>query len=359
MRTDAFNAGGFFSKTYETDAKGNVSKTQDGGYSIAHGVVIENATGGDKADTIIGNEHDNVLDGGKGNDALYGGAGNDTLRGGIGDDVLYAGRGENILQGGAGADEANYAGATLLKIPTATAGNFQGLNITIDGTVTTVAKPSPMMFAQPRTDALTGIEKITGTDNADVFTAENISGNMYIDGGKGINTLDVSNLGSGYTLTLGKGVIPAGQDFAGQAYDGRVSDGKNTLYFTQIDTGSIKAPPVPTPVAPEVSAPLPAQSAPLPAQSAPLPDKSTSLTIPEAARALQADIPIVETTLLAKQAAGTLSAQESAVLDVVHSPAPGALLETLQAGGVEDIDVAGKDMDTPYARVHATLSRGL
>lgn len=46
--------------------------------AIAFGVAIENATGGDSDDTLIGNALDNRLVGGAGNDTLYGGAGLDT-----------------------------------------------------------------------------------------------------------------------------------------------------------------------------------------------------------------------------------------------------------------------------------------
>ena len=46
--------------------------------AIAFGVSIENATGGDGNDALIGNALDNRLVGGAGNDTLYGGAGLDT-----------------------------------------------------------------------------------------------------------------------------------------------------------------------------------------------------------------------------------------------------------------------------------------
>jgi Ca2+-binding RTX toxin-like protein len=49
-----------------------------GGYTIAHGVTVENAIGGTGNDSIIGNSSDNILDGGSGNDTLIGGSGNDT-----------------------------------------------------------------------------------------------------------------------------------------------------------------------------------------------------------------------------------------------------------------------------------------
>jgi len=49
-----------------------------GGYTIANGVVIENATGGSGNDTITGNSANNILDGGEGDDTMAGGDGDDT-----------------------------------------------------------------------------------------------------------------------------------------------------------------------------------------------------------------------------------------------------------------------------------------
>ncbi|MFK7754847.1 MAG: M10 family metallopeptidase [Sedimentitalea sp.] len=49
-----------------------------GGYTIANGVRIENATGGRANDTLIGNQYANKLDGKQGNDVMIGGKGNDT-----------------------------------------------------------------------------------------------------------------------------------------------------------------------------------------------------------------------------------------------------------------------------------------
>lgn len=71
-----------------------------GNLSIAIGAVIENATGGSGADTIIGNAVGNTLIGGGGADQLLGGDGNDTIYwdpndvlasvlGGTGTDTLY------------------------------------------------------------------------------------------------------------------------------------------------------------------------------------------------------------------------------------------------------------------------------
>jgi hypothetical protein len=69
--------------------------------AIAHGAVIENATGGAFNDTITGNAAANVLDGGAGDDFLFGGAGDDVLIGGAGADTLIGGDGYDtgILDG--------------------------------------------------------------------------------------------------------------------------------------------------------------------------------------------------------------------------------------------------------------------
>ena len=78
-----------------------------GGFTIANGVIIENADGSNFNDEIVGNEFNNNLFGDDGDDTLIGGPGNDTLRGGSGDDRLvgYSGGTEyDILTGGEGTD---------------------------------------------------------------------------------------------------------------------------------------------------------------------------------------------------------------------------------------------------------------
>jgi Ca2+-binding RTX toxin-like protein len=65
----------------------------DRNLAIAFGVTIENATGGDKNDRLIGNNTNNHLVGGKGDDSLLGGKGNDSLDGGAGTDRMDGGAG--------------------------------------------------------------------------------------------------------------------------------------------------------------------------------------------------------------------------------------------------------------------------
>lgn len=75
-----------------------------GGYTIANGVVIENATGGSGNDILIGNSANNVLTGNNGNDALLGRGGNDILLGGAGVDNVTGGDGLDVATLGAGDD---------------------------------------------------------------------------------------------------------------------------------------------------------------------------------------------------------------------------------------------------------------
>jgi Ca2+-binding RTX toxin-like protein len=96
------HAGGFFSHVL-TKASG-AYKAIAGGFSIAHDAVIENATGGDVADLLIGNEGANILTGQGGNDTLLGSGGVDILIGGAGNDRLDGGKGVDTLTGDAGND---------------------------------------------------------------------------------------------------------------------------------------------------------------------------------------------------------------------------------------------------------------
>jgi serralysin len=78
-----------------------------GGYTIANGVVIENASGGSGHDLLVGNSAANRLTGNNGSDSLVGREGNDVLLGGNGKDELRGDEGADSLNGGAGKDVLN------------------------------------------------------------------------------------------------------------------------------------------------------------------------------------------------------------------------------------------------------------
>lgn len=79
-----------------------------GGFTIANGVTIENASGGSGDDTIRGNDARNALGGNDGQDQIFGLAGRDHLMGGGGADLLCGGAALDHLKGGAGADDFLY-----------------------------------------------------------------------------------------------------------------------------------------------------------------------------------------------------------------------------------------------------------
>lgn len=91
---------------YEEGGGGRVSFAEGifGGFTIANGVTIENATSRSGADTLIGNQAANRLDAGGGTDLLRGLVGNDTLLGGQGNDWIEGGAGADIMTGGSGSD---------------------------------------------------------------------------------------------------------------------------------------------------------------------------------------------------------------------------------------------------------------
>ncbi|MBU1211300.1 MAG: matrixin family metalloprotease [Alphaproteobacteria bacterium] len=75
-----------------------------GGYTIANGVTIENASGGSAGDFIYGNNVRNVIIGNDGDDFVVGFGGNDRLSGNAGNDVLRGDDGKDVLLGHGGND---------------------------------------------------------------------------------------------------------------------------------------------------------------------------------------------------------------------------------------------------------------
>ena len=224
--------------------------------SIAYTAIIENAVGGSGADTLIGNNVDNVLNGGGGNDNLSGGGGNDTLIGGSGADTLNGGTGNNtasyvgsaagvtvdlklataqvstgdasgdvlsniqnligsafadtlkgdansntisggggadILIGGGGGDTASYAGSLA--------------GVTVDLTLVGIAQVSA---GDASGDVLTGISNVIGSAFSDIFKGDandNVfqgnGGVDYINGGAGNDTVSYAANAVGVGVNLG------------------------------------------------------------------------------------------------------------------------------------------------------------
>ena len=113
--------------------------------TIAYGAVIENAKGTNVADTILGNDVNNLLNGLIGNDILNGLGGND------------------ILDGGAGADTAVFSG--LLSEYT--------LKKYADGSILVIDKTA----SRDGSDTLLNIEQIKFSDRT-ILSSDNINFNI-------------------------------------------------------------------------------------------------------------------------------------------------------------------------------------
>ncbi|MAP95316.1 MAG: hypothetical protein CMK07_10235, partial [Ponticaulis sp.] len=86
-----------------------------GGFSVANGVEIENATSGAGDDELTGNHLNNRLSGRAGIDILYGLDGDDRLYGGSEDDTLIGGPGADKLYGGSGDNRYEFAEGDSLR----------------------------------------------------------------------------------------------------------------------------------------------------------------------------------------------------------------------------------------------------
>ena len=196
-----------------------------GGFTIANGVIIENAEGGSGNDKIVGNSADNELAGNIGSDFLNGGLGNDILDGGadsdvfvfwtgFGDDTIldfaFAGVAHDIIDVAGlsfvssfnefmsyaqfdgqdtvftfGADSLTLVDVTDVDWALFTADDFRfgvivtgtsGAN-TIDATHAPLGQPFPTV----------GSDSIYGLDGNDVI--HGLAGNDLIEGGNGVDTL--------------------------------------------------------------------------------------------------------------------------------------------------------------------------
>ncbi|MBL9048873.1 MAG: Hint domain-containing protein [Tabrizicola sp.] len=152
-----YGGGGFDFVSYSGVA---ASVTVDLGSSVASGgdgdddiFDIDGVIGGDNADVITGDGNANWLIGGAGADAIDGGGGNDTIEGGLGNDTLTGGAGT--------ADVVSYANSA-----TAVNANLLSGSATGEGT-----------------DALSGFENLTGSNQNDTLTGD--ANANVIDGGSG------------------------------------------------------------------------------------------------------------------------------------------------------------------------------
>lgn len=145
--------------------------------------------GGPGNDTLYGDTAStslpSVLDATEANDRLLGGAGDDSLFGNFGNDVLQGQEGNDLLNGGQGFDTASYAGDGRGLLGALVNVSFEAASL---GGLTIAAGAARDPFGH--TDALVGIQNVTGSPRGDVIL-----------GGAGRNVLN--GVGGGDVLTGG------------------------------------------------------------------------------------------------------------------------------------------------------------
>ncbi len=181
-----------------------------GGYTIANGVVIENASGGSGNDVLIGNAAVNKLSGNAGDDVLIGGAGADTLNGGAGFDTASyrnstSGVTVTVANNGKVIGPGDGTGDTLISIEAVEGSTFGD---TLNG-----GSNNDVLFGLAGNDNMSGangIDKLDGGAGNDNIDGGNGNDQMFgragsdtILGGTGVDIIDGG--GDGDILTGGSG----------------------------------------------------------------------------------------------------------------------------------------------------------
>ncbi|MFD1702464.1 pre-peptidase C-terminal domain-containing protein [Methylopila henanensis] len=176
---------------YEYGGGGFISYASDviGGFTIANGVVIENATGGSGNDVLVGNAGRNVLNGRGGADEMIGGAGNDRyIVDNVGDIVFeYESEGADVVES---------------SVTYALSDNIENLKLTgtasINGTGNGLANVLLGNNAANRLNGLGGADEMRGADGNDLYVVDNVGDIVIERANQGADRVD-----SYITYTLG------------------------------------------------------------------------------------------------------------------------------------------------------------
>lgn len=165
---------------------------QNTGHGMDTLIGIENVSGTNYNDVLIGNGDDNWI---------WDEGGNDTLSGGGGNDLIETDPVNSVLDGGSGVDTAGF-----LETDSFTSG--VSVSLALQGSAQTVAPGSSM--------TLTNFENLTGSRYDDTLTGDN--GDNVLAGDEGNDTLSG---GAGNDTLYGDGRIAA--DTHGIGYSGPIT----------------------------------------------------------------------------------------------------------------------------------------
>ncbi|HEX9948106.1 MAG TPA: M10 family metallopeptidase C-terminal domain-containing protein [Allosphingosinicella sp.] len=216
-----------------------------GGFTIANGATIENASSGSGNDKLTGNAADNRLEGNGGNDFLYTwfGGGNDTVLGGSGNDVFYFGGtldSGDVVRGGADVDTLVLQGAYGNLVLTGNVTEIEGISL-FGGSNTLLGEPGTNRYDYSITTAdsnfaaglqvkINGSALLAGEDFTFNGSAET-DAKFVIYGGKGMDTL-TGGLGNDIFFFAEAGRFASGDTVNGGAgYDGMFLRGNYTIDF--------------------------------------------------------------------------------------------------------------------------------
>jgi Ca2+-binding RTX toxin-like protein len=201
---DIYNGGADFDEvSYTSSASGVTINLIDRSLSTGDALNdvytdIEQFSGSNFADIIIGTAGNDNLLGKSGNDIIDGGIGDDNLSGDQGDDIFYGSAGSDTINGGAGVDTVDYTASVgavtaYLDVTTGVGGDAAGDNITAVENLIGSAN-NDILFGSNinnRIDGGSGNDLIYGLGGADI-----------LDGGSGIDTVNYSGSLDGVTVRL-------------------------------------------------------------------------------------------------------------------------------------------------------------
>jgi len=176
---------------------------------------------------------------------IYGTKGVDKLNGTSEKDNIWADKGNDYIAGSPGSDLVHGESGSDTMLYDGMEG-ITGLKVQIRGDDTSVIKledPARNNVLNnehqwTQRDELYSVENVVGSKGADTFIVSKLSGERFIDGSEGNNTLEL-NIGEqfkDFVLIKSEGKFPEGHPLQGKPYEGFVTDGKdNFLYFNNID----------------------------------------------------------------------------------------------------------------------------